>query len=395
MYDHESTTPCECGVCKISQFDRNNYFNGKLLTSRDLQLEQRYFNEKRWLINRMVVGWGIVCGLDVYVDDHGCLYVTQGLAIDCCGRELLVCDREALSADDVAKALGADPKRYEPIEWALCLEYREIKTEQVKAASSCEKTERDYNRLRDSYRLTFRPRDEACPNDHDEDCCPYDHLGQKTSIHNALVQRSRNCPKCEECECVLLATGTLRSAGQAFEIALDQGHWKFRRVVYTNGALASLLRCFHGQLAHITEVNWTPDTHYDIARFLHLLHDGLQIRFDRPLDEASVKKLNSFRLSIFITVDDGRCPEQFLIPLQRIDYYDDTATYFFDYRCIEHDLKNSCRRYRKPAEVELTLHGDMILDQRGRALDAELIGEFPTGNGVQGGQFITYLTVGP
>jgi hypothetical protein len=41
------------------------------------------------------------------------------------------------------------------------------------------------------------------------------------------------------------------------------------------------------------------------------------------------------------------------------------------------------------------LHGSMIHDKHDRALDAELIGDFPTGNGVQGGEFITYFTVGP
>ena len=397
MYEHESTKPCECGVCKISQFERNNYFNGKLLTSRDLQAEQRYFNEKRWLINRMVVGWGIVCGLEVYVD-HGCLYVSPGLAIDCCGRELLVCDREAFSSDDISAALGVDPKQYDAIEWALCLEYREAKAEPVNSSSSCNKTERDYNRLRDSYQLVFRPKDEACPEDHDEDCCPHEKLGNETSIHKALVEGSRKCPKCKDCECVLLATGTLKPSYQA--ISLDQDYWKFRRIVYTNPVLGSLIRCFHGELAHITGVNWEWNTgaHYSLNEFFDLLsQEYLRIKFDRPLDERTVKNLKSLRLSIFFTKDDGGCPGQFLIPLQRIEYnnIDNIATYYFDYRCIEHDLKTSCRKYRKPAEVELVLHGDMLLDERGRALDAELIGEFPTGNGVQGGEFITYFTVGP
>ena len=37
----------------------------------------------------------------------------------------------------------------------------------------------------------------------------------------------------------------------------------------------------------------------------------------------------------------------------------------------------------------------MIHNRQGRALDAELIDEFPTGNGVEGGEFIAYFTVGP
>ena len=41
------------------------------------------------------------------------------------------------------------------------------------------------------------------------------------------------------------------------------------------------------------------------------------------------------------------------------------------------------------------LHGSMVLDKKGRAVDAELIEKLPTGNGVEGGEFITYFTVGP
>jgi hypothetical protein len=53
-----------------------------------------------------------------------------------------------------------------------------------------------------------------------------------------------------------------------------------------------------------------------------------------------------------------------------------------------------CKKLPKPAEVEIVLHGSMVLDVHNRALDAELIRAFPTGNGVQGGEFITYFAVG-
>ena len=43
----------------------------------------------------------------------------------------------------------------------------------------------------------------------------------------------------------------------------------------------------------------------------------------------------------------------------------------------------------------MILHGSMIHNRQGRALDAELIDGFPTGNGVEGGEFIAYFSVGP
>lgn len=410
MHKHESPQSCDCNVCKVPYFERNNYYHGKTLAARDFQAEQHYFNEKRWLINRMVLGWGIVCGLEVCLE-NGCLVVKPGLALDCCGRELLVCDRAALHTSKFAEPFDVEPSGSssrssygssygadEPKRWALCLEYRECKTESVKVSSSCQEKERsEYNRIRDQYQLSIRPWDDACPEDHSEDCCPYQALGRKTPIHQALAERSRQCPKCKDCECVLLATGTITTKpGQTPEISLDEDYWKYRRVVYTNPALAGLIRCFHGGLAHIKEINWRPGDNYDVDDFLYLLtREHLKITFDQPMSQHTVTNPSSFRVSVFISIGDGSCPVQFLIPVEHIEYRDNVAVYYFDANCIEHELRASCKKLKKAAEVELVLHGSMIHNKHGRALDAELIDDFPTGNGVEGGEFITYFTVGP
>lgn len=402
MYEHESKQPCECDVCQVPHFERNNYFHGKMLSARDLTAEQQYFNEKRWLINRTITGWGIVCGLDVRVE-KGCLHVSSGLALDCCGHELLVCERQSVAAEAIMDELKID--RYnppeDPIAWALCLEYCAKKIEPVKVTSSCDPSDRarEYNRIRDHYRLTFRRPDEACPKDHNEDSCPYDGLGRDTSIHQALLKQSYDCPKCEECECVLLATGTLTlNNKQEFEISLDDDFWKYRRVVYTNPALGNLIRCFHGELAHISEINWEwgPDAHYSVDDFLYLLTtEYLRITFDQPMNRSTVTDKRSFRLSIFMATGNDSCPVHILIPVERIVYSGNQAVYYFDHQCVEYELRRACERLSRPAEVELVLHGSMVRDLQDRAVDAELIRDFPTGNGVQGGEFITYFTVGP
>jgi hypothetical protein len=70
---------------------RNLYFYGKLLGVYQLELEQEYFNSKRSLMNRLVAGPGVVCGLDVQLSDDGkAVIVYPGLAIDRCGREIIV-----------------------------------------------------------------------------------------------------------------------------------------------------------------------------------------------------------------------------------------------------------------------------------------------------------------
>ena len=80
-------------------------------------------------------------------------------------------------------------------------------------------------------------------------------------------------------------------------------------------------------------------------------------------------------------------------PLRR--YAGVLATYYFDASCAEYELRKTCQKHQRPAEVELVLHGSMLIDTTGRALDAELIREFPTGNGVEGGEFIAGYTVQP
>ena len=46
----------------LHQFQRNKYFYGKLMTVRDFELEQEYFNGKRYLLNRLIHGKGLLYG---------------------------------------------------------------------------------------------------------------------------------------------------------------------------------------------------------------------------------------------------------------------------------------------------------------------------------------------
>ncbi|MDF2814263.1 MAG: hypothetical protein K0Q81_463 [Paenibacillus sp.] len=77
----------------FNSFERNRYYHGKLMTVRDFQTEQNYFNGKRHLLNRLIHGTGIVFGLEVKPEreqtNRG-IVVQPGAALDCCGREIIV-----------------------------------------------------------------------------------------------------------------------------------------------------------------------------------------------------------------------------------------------------------------------------------------------------------------
>ena len=73
---------------------RNRYFHGKLLDVYHFELESDYMNAKRHLLNRLVSGYGVVCGLDVKCEpDDRHVVVEPGVAIDKWGREIVVPER--------------------------------------------------------------------------------------------------------------------------------------------------------------------------------------------------------------------------------------------------------------------------------------------------------------
>ena len=75
---------------KFYSYERNNYYYGKLLTSRDFQIEQSYMNDKRRLGNRLLCGSGIVTGMKVVEADDTAIVLQSGCAIDGAGREVVV-----------------------------------------------------------------------------------------------------------------------------------------------------------------------------------------------------------------------------------------------------------------------------------------------------------------
>ncbi|MCX6581391.1 MAG: hypothetical protein NT166_14555 [Candidatus Aminicenantes bacterium] len=141
----------------LSQFQRNRYFYGKLMTVKDFEVEQDYLNEKRHLLNRLVNGVGIICGLtpdDVEISNIGSnikiKFKTGGAAIDGWGREIVVpiednprdirikqgSTQTTLTADHLVNDLVNDT-------YYLYLEYDPREGEMVSSASEssgCEET---------------------------------------------------------------------------------------------------------------------------------------------------------------------------------------------------------------------------------------------------------------
>jgi hypothetical protein len=97
-----SSKPCKCGCsdcqgdcCNLECLVRPNFFCGQLLTDRDLKAFVDWISGKSAL-QRFREGWGVVCGLEATCshleNEHNRVYVGAGYAVDCCGRDIVVCD---------------------------------------------------------------------------------------------------------------------------------------------------------------------------------------------------------------------------------------------------------------------------------------------------------------
>ncbi|MDX2152669.1 MAG: hypothetical protein SFV54_18150 [Bryobacteraceae bacterium] len=163
-------------LAQLHAFEHPRYFFGQLLGVSHFESEQEYFKSKLWLLNRLIHGYGVVCGLDVrvYEAKKTQVYVTPGLALDKWGREVVVASNskpvdippaEAKPPQDAPnKEQRRDIVRQEgecrEEDWVhvvLCFHSCNAEPEPV-LASSCDSPERcAHGKVRESYTVSVRP----------------------------------------------------------------------------------------------------------------------------------------------------------------------------------------------------------------------------------------------
>ncbi len=144
---------------KYYSFERNNYYYGKLLTSKDFQSEQDYMNNKRRLINRILHGVGIVYGLDVVAADDSSIILQSGMALDAAGREIVVPRTQVLKLSTIE---GYSSLKTDTV--CLGIAYEEKGNEPVYAVMDTEGDGRKYNGTKESYRLYLQDRKDCVRN---------------------------------------------------------------------------------------------------------------------------------------------------------------------------------------------------------------------------------------
>jgi len=147
------------GTCLIPTFERNRYFFGKPMTVHDFETEQQYGIAKSRLLNRLIHGTGILCGMQVglpkIADGRFTVEISEGAALDCCGN-LIVANRTETVEVKGDLVEGAN---YLYVKFAECVRQPIRASANV---SSCEEV-CCYNRIRETFEVFVAGKPVALP----------------------------------------------------------------------------------------------------------------------------------------------------------------------------------------------------------------------------------------
>ena len=433
--------PCDAGA------ERNRYYPSKLMTARDFTLEQGYGVARRRLINRAMFGWGVVGGFAVTVAPaHTALEIGPGLAFDRYGREVALAHQETVSTSHLNWMLG-DSAMPAPGRYLLAAHYAERHTEPVRVPDLCGCSETEWNHICETVVFSAWPEaviegrsawslERSCPR-----CgCPpaLDGSDQVVAKWRApcLCAWDENPPLGEPpplCERhhrwldpnspVPLAWITVSEGGECPTLDPTLDDCTPRRIVKRNELLYDLIRgC---DLTHLQAISW-PQWHMlqgpgvaweDFAQMFDAgrvsgdaVWTNFVIGFDGPVQD---RLLNPDVVAITVVIQEGRyrrgtygiawgqmlrVPILTLTPKSRNDK--DPPGTARSYRIwvdqkwwnSQIDDVTSSRFCEGPSTVEIEVRGDLILDCRGQAVDANSIGrrhQGPFGNGTPGGTFLS------
>lgn len=255
---------------------RNRYFYGKLMDVYHFELETEYFNQKRWLINRMILGYGVVCGLDVRAgSDSDTIYVTPGFALDGWGREIIVPEETqaisllpgngvqnwtASTAQSAAWAYGEEQEETGAEEYApptyddefdvhVVICYHECETDPVPVrAGDCETADPCApGAVREQYRIQIRE-GLAEPRDYSECEIPNAIRGENVDYAVLANWVTNGCPNLRHDPCITLANVHVVVDRDGKRCRPDRIDITVRPIVYSNELLYQLiLSLFAGQ----------------------------------------------------------------------------------------------------------------------------------------------------
>jgi hypothetical protein len=229
---------CGCGPAHDACDDpaglqRTRFFARQLVGPEDFTQDQRYFREKHRRHNRMLHGWGVVCGCEVSPAGDAAneprpytVCVAPGYVLGPYGDEILVDAPVTFDvrrvADDVRGGCPppADPwcspvkvDRGDATPFYLAIRYDECQARPVQTESGCGcGSECEYSRIVDGFTLGILDElPEVYVSELPENRNEFDDLGQQGTTSCAAYYRTigRRCPPCPTSPWVILADLTV------------------------------------------------------------------------------------------------------------------------------------------------------------------------------------------
>jgi|ERR1044071_1771822 hypothetical protein len=234
----------------IQTFVRNRYFYGKLLDVFHFEQEQDYLNGKRWLLNRLISGYGVLCGLDVQPAQKGqAVVVTPGIALDRGGREIIVPrDSEPIDIPQREKPKpyehssgNCEPEDY--VHLCICFQQCESDPTPVLVDDCGQATSCSASSIQERYKLIIR--DCKAP-EINLDCGVPDFIFNGRLNYHALVERvTRCCPDLPNDLCIPLADIRLPEGDDPIQTSdIDIGP---RPIIYSNDLLFDIILALAGE----------------------------------------------------------------------------------------------------------------------------------------------------
>lgn len=231
---------------------RNHFFYGKLMDVYQFELETGYFNAKRRLLNRLVSGYGVVCGLNVEPGPDGRhVVIAPGVAIDKWGREIIVPERTApiaipphllppeTPADGKPPGYQGDRDTEEPTVLQVLLCYHECESDPtpVLGGDCGTADECAAGSIRERYHVIFK---EGPAPPIKLECRVPDLFYSGKLDYDALVRFvSESCPSAAADPCIPLAN--VQVTGDGHECDPEHIDITIRPIVYSNDLLLEIL----------------------------------------------------------------------------------------------------------------------------------------------------------
>jgi hypothetical protein len=407
---------------------RNRYFYGKLLDAYHFQLEQKYFNRKRWLLNHLDLGWGVICGLSVTVSNDGShLVVGPGVALDGWGREIIVpLPSPALDprqpTDDCGQPSGNPIAGTGVV--SLWLGYHECPAEPVPVLVGDCDTDLGCapSTIRERYKILVRVE----PAPAISWTCQFPNLftpGGLQTIQQTLANHvSQACPDPPQDPCIPLAQINLPAAGQAIDASMIDP--TIRSVVLNNDLLFDLLLCLAEQggggpppppqFTTVTAISWTHDGSMSFNDFMI---QGVTVTFSDPIASVAGHVRGWFKVTVEYPVGltqgnpagspiDAVAPPGTILVQHVLEERAEVSGNHAIF--IPHQLfRNTHLEFMKLTEVirapqpnraicRVVLECDFLTGAGGHIVDGNFLGaSLPFGDGVAGGRFESWFALNP